>query len=133
MNRNFFRSFDSQAYFVSADLHNRDHDVIVNDDGFVFFARQNQHSTQLSQGVAGAWTAEQTPRRIDARVKRSVVGKATERLQMRHSSTPNGPSIVGTAESQRQGGDRNKALALQRLSSRPQGPQELRVNLRSVP
>lgn len=108
---NLFRSFNSEAYFVSADLHDSDHDVIVNDDGFILFARQDQHSTQLSQGVAGARTADRSPQRVVARVKRSVVGKAAERLQMRRPSTPNAPSIVGTAESERQAGNRNKPLA----------------------
>jgi|SRR5579862_1804921 len=53
MNGDFFRGFDAQAHLVTADLDNRDHDVLVDHNAFIFLARKNQHCTQLSQGVAG--------------------------------------------------------------------------------
>ena len=43
VNRHFLRCLDSQADLVAADFHDNDRDVVVDDDAFVFFPRQDQH------------------------------------------------------------------------------------------
>ena len=53
MNGDLLGSLNPQTHLVTADFDDRDHDVLVDDDALVFFARQNQHGTQLSSGVAG--------------------------------------------------------------------------------
>ena len=53
VNRHFLRCFDPQADFVTTDLDDRNDDVLVDYDALVFLARQDQHDTQLSPGVAG--------------------------------------------------------------------------------
>lgn len=42
-----------QSDFVTPDLDDRNDDIFVDYDALVFFARQDQHDTQLSPGVAG--------------------------------------------------------------------------------
>jgi len=53
VNGDFLWSFNSQANFVASDLDDRNDDVLVDHDAFIFLTRQNQHDTQLSPGVAG--------------------------------------------------------------------------------
>jgi hypothetical protein len=53
VNRDFLRGFDPKSDFVTTDLDNRNDNVLVDYDALVFLARQDQHDTQLSSGVAG--------------------------------------------------------------------------------
>ena len=54
--RNFFRSFDAQFDLVASDIHDRDHDVIADDDALVSLSRQNQHRTLLGEAAHGLGT-----------------------------------------------------------------------------
>jgi hypothetical protein len=41
MDRNLFGGLDAKAYFVATNFYDNDRDVVVNDDTFVFFPREN--------------------------------------------------------------------------------------------
>jgi hypothetical protein len=43
VDRHFFRGLDPESDLVSADLHDDDRNVIVDDNTFVLFTRENQH------------------------------------------------------------------------------------------
>lgn len=47
MNGYIARSFDSEAYFVSTDFNDGDHDLVVDHDAFIRTTGKNQHATPL--------------------------------------------------------------------------------------
>ena len=47
MDWNLFRSFDAQPHLVSADLNDNDANVVVDDNAFVFSAREYEHGIVL--------------------------------------------------------------------------------------
>ena len=62
MDRNFLRGFDAQSHFVTTDLDHHDRDVVVDDNAFVFFSRENQHPTFLGGfGAHNASNSLKTP------------------------------------------------------------------------
>jgi hypothetical protein len=112
MNGDLFRGFDAQAHLITADFHNRDHNVLIDDDAFIFLARQNQHSTQLSKGVAGVRVAKPL-----AASRRAPSGAPLDQRPLEQSDPANclqsGTPIVQGARKHRQAGDRNKSLVPQ--------------------
>src|SRR3972149_5532611 len=43
MHRNLGGSLDTQPNLVAANIHNRDHDVVADDDAFIALSREDQH------------------------------------------------------------------------------------------
>ena len=61
MNGHLPRRLDSETNLVPADLNHGDDDVVIDDDAFIFLARQNQHGTRFSEDGAGAETDSTIP------------------------------------------------------------------------
>jgi hypothetical protein len=47
VNRDIVRGLDTKPHFVTADVHNRDDDVVPDHDAFVSMSRQHQHERLL--------------------------------------------------------------------------------------
>jgi hypothetical protein len=60
VNRNFSRRLNAQPDFVAADLNHSDYDVLIDNDALVFFSRQDQHETRLSENVVSVGANTET-------------------------------------------------------------------------